>query len=165
MSFHISLWIYLRDWLENRIRQAKRSLFKLPSISHFNIKEIKAKMEEMDRRITNLEARIAALEGMKRYKIYKFDWSFDLDVLWLIWGMREKRNGFTAKKVDVLNRAADLGMGRERTEQAIDELIQLGEIIEIKGGDIDWDRLRIVNEERFYKYRRRIAEDRVSPED
>ena len=97
--------------------------------------------------------------------MHEFDWSFDLDVLWLIWGMREKRNGFTARKVDVLNIAAYLGMGRERTEQAISELIQMGEIIEMKGGDTDWDRLRVVNEERFYRYRRLIAEDRVSPEE
>ncbi len=122
-------------------------------------------MEEMDRRITNLEKRISVLEDVKRQKMYEFDWSLDLYVRSLIWELRDKRRGKPAKKVDVLNTAAYLGMERERVEQAITELDQMGQIIVLKGGDTDWDRLKVVDEERFYRYRRIIAEDRVSPED
>ncbi len=98
--------------------------------------------------------------------LIKFDWGVCLDVLWLIWEKREKRrNGFIAKKIDVLYGATYIGMSIEIIEQAIDWLIQMGEIIEVKGGDTDWDRLRIVNEERFYRYMRLIAADRVSPDE
>ncbi len=41
----------------------------------------------------------------------------------------------------------------------------MGQIIVLKGGDTDWDRLKVVDEERFYRYMRIIAEDRVSSED
>ncbi len=57
-------------------------------------------------------------------------------------------------------------MGRDRTEQAINELIQMGKIIEIKGGDADWDRLRVVDEEPFYRHKLLgILDDIMNPED
>ncbi len=42
----------------------------------------------------------------------------------------------------------------------------MGLIIEIKGGDADWHRLRVVNEEPFHKHRRwEIYDDLRNPED
>lgn len=98
--------------------------------------------------------------------MHEFDWSLDLYVRSLIWELRDKRRGKPAKKVDVLNTAANLGMGRERVEQAINELNQMGQIIVLKGGDTDWDRLKIVDEEHFHRQRWwEIYDDLRNPED
>ncbi len=86
--------------------------------------------------------------------MHDFDWGFDMIVLGLIYKMRDKRKRKPAKKVDVLNRAAYIGMDRDKVVQAINELGQMGEIIETRGGDADWDRLRVVNEKRISRYRR-----------
>ncbi len=80
--------------------------------------------------------------------------------------MRDKRKRKPAKKVDVLDRAVYLGMDRERVERTINELDQMGKIIEVKGGATDWDRLRVVDEEPFYRHRRLgILDDLMNPED
>lgn len=96
--------------------------------------------------------------------MHEFNWGFDLTVIGLILDMQDKRK--PAKKVDVLNRAAYLGMDRERTEQAINELLQMGQIILIKGGDADWDRLKVVDEKRIHRHRRsEIADNLTDSED
>ena len=71
--------------------------------------------------------------------MHDFDYGFDMTVLWLIYRMRGKRKTKAAKKADVLNMAASGGMEREMVEQAIKELRQMGEIIEIRGEDADGD--------------------------
>ncbi len=51
-------------------------------------------------------------------------------------------------------------MDREKVEQSINELLQMGHIIEIKG------ELRVIDEQRFYRHRRwKILDDLRNPED